>query len=249
MRLGVEILASPLHHYFSIMKAAEGVKGTIILSSFPLWQPWQTRLWPPAGVQYSKTLSWNHKTGLCKGGAREGKMQPHGSGSTVGPGLKLWEGASPAQLGRWFLLLSGCPFLFSQQKWAFPLKQIHFFLLLKVTWKAYLERPDHVSDTLTIISRRFWKPQFKSPARKELPFDPKHKNSNKSSLSPDQQGLSFPSFVTALDSWLPITTSLSERRIVFSACVNVYTWGMCERPFSAPRGQWKFCRQLCISQP
>ena len=109
------------------MKAAEEVRGTIILSSFPLWQPWQTRLWPPAGLHYNNTLSWHHKTGLCKEGAREGKMQPHGSGSTVGPGLKLWEGASPAQLGRWFLFLFKLSFSVFSAKVGFSFEANSFF--------------------------------------------------------------------------------------------------------------------------
>lgn len=69
----------------------------------------------------------------------------------------------------------------------------------------------------TVISRScFWKPKFKSLARKELPFDLKHKNSNKSSLSPDHPGLSFLWTVAAFDSWMPAKTPIfpSERHIL-----------------------------------
>lgn len=44
----------------------------------------------------------------------------------------------------------------------------------------------------------FWKPKFESLAR-EVPFDLKHRNSSKSALLPDQQGLSVLWFMTALD--------------------------------------------------
>ena len=117
------------------------MRGTIILSSFPRWQPWQTRLWPTAGLRYNNTLSWYHKTGLRKEGAREGKMQPHGSGSTVGPGLKLWEGASPAQLGRWFLLLFNLSFSVFSAKVGFSFEANSFFSspeghLKSLSWEA-----------------------------------------------------------------------------------------------------------------
>lgn len=74
-----------------------------------------------------------------------------------------------------------------------------------------------------VISRGgFWKPEFQSLAR-HLPLDLKHKISNKSSLSPDQQGSSFLWFVSASESGLPIKTPLSaSERHILRERVNVH---------------------------
>ena len=123
---------------------------------------------------------------------QEGKARCVYSDLDLQLGLGLSLSQRPAQLswGDFSHYFPSCPFLFPQQKQSFLLKQINFFPkghLKSISWKArsWVSRP-------TIIRSCFWKPKFELLARKEMLFDLKHKNSNKSSLSPDRQGLSFP---------------------------------------------------------
>lgn len=124
--------------------------------------------------------------------------------------------ASSAQLGRFFSLLFRLSILVSSAEAGFSVKQINFFSP-EGHLKSVSEGPHRECEMPTVISRScFWKPKFKSLARKELPFDLKHKNSNKSSLSPDHPGLSFLWTAAAFDSWMPAKTPIfpSEKHIL-----------------------------------
>lgn len=151
------------------------------------------------GPQGSSSVKHCHDRGLMtkqdrvsSKGRQEGKARCVYSDLDLQLGLGLSLRQRPAQLswGDFSHYFPSCPFLFPQQKQSFLLKQINFFPkghLKSISWKArsWVSRP-------TIIRSCFWKPKFELLARKEMLFDLKHKNSNKSSLSPDRQGLSFP---------------------------------------------------------
>ena len=135
--------------------------------------------------------------------------------------MSPWERPASLSWGHLSHYFSGCLFLFLPQKWGFLLKQINFFP--KGHLKSRSERLEHESEMPTVISRGgFWKPEFQSLAR-QLPFDLKHKISNKSSLSSDQHGSSFLWFSTASESGMPIKTPLSpSERHVLRERVNVH---------------------------
>lgn len=173
------------------------------------------RLWPPAGLpavsdrsgspngrpkqQCSKTLSWERTDDVmrqvCAKGMQEGKAGSIHSDLDLQSGLSLSSGKGQlGSAGEIFLVIfQVVHFRFLNRSGVFCWSKLICPCSPKGHLKSVSVGPDHESEMPTVISGScFWKPKRESLAREELPFDLKHKNSSKSSLSPDQQGsLSF----------------------------------------------------------